>query len=300
MKTFRHYRFLESIAALIFVSFISNCSNDVKSDAYGQFEATEITISSQAAGELLKFTVDEGDQLKTGVTVGWVDTTQFALKRQQLETKIISIKANITQIKAQIDVQKEQLALAQSNLSRIKGMYKDDAATAQQLDDAQARVKVIKEKIEVLKSNIQAVKTSIKSVNAQIDQVEERIKDAKIINPVNGTVLTSFVEPYEIVRQGQPLYHIANLDTLILQVYASGAQLPHIKLGAEVQVIVDKNAEQNQTLQGTVTWIANKAEFTPQQVQTKEERVTQVYAIEVRVPNSNGILKIGMPGEVNF
>src|SRR5699024_9913401 len=122
-------------------------------------------------------------------------------------------------------------------------------------------------------------------------------QDAMIVNPVTGTVLTSFVEPFEVVRQGQPLYRIADLDTLILQVYISGAQLPRVKLGEDVEVIIDKNAKENQTLRGTITWIANNAEFTPQQVQTNEERVTQVYAVEVRVPNSKGILKIGMPGE---
>lgn len=179
-------------------------------------------------------------------------------------------------------------------------MFKDGAATEKQLDDAQARVQTLKEKIEALQSKKQAIRAKIDSVKARIAQVSERIKNAMIINPVNGTVLTSFVETHEVVRRGQPLYRIANLDTLILQVYVSGAQLPQVKLGEEVKVLVDKNAEEYYKLQGTVTWIANKAEFTPQQIQTKEERVTQVYAVEVRVPNPKGILKIGMPGEVVF
>src|SRR5699024_1273687 len=119
-------------------------------------------------------------------------------------------------------------------------------------------------------------------------------------NPVDGTVLNSFVEPFEVVRQGQPLYQIANLDTLELRAYISGAQLPSVKLGQRVQILVDSTAETNQQLSGKVSWIASEAEFTPKMVQTKEERVTQVYAVKVRVSNPNGVLKIGMPGEVNF
>jgi HlyD family secretion protein len=134
----------------------------------------------------------------------------------------------------------------------------------------------------------------------KINQLEEQIQDAKIINPVSGTVLTTFVEQHEWVGRGQALYQIATLDTLILRVYVSGGQLPSVKLGQQVEVIVDKIAEENQSLNGIINWIANEAEFTPKMIQTKEERVTQVYAVKVRVPNPEGILKIGMPGEVNF
>lgn len=285
---------------LLLMLLVTSCADSNGSDAYGQFEATEITVSSQVSGKLIKFTVDEGDQLKKGVQVGWVDTTQLTLKQKQLKAKEASVQSKVASINAQIDVQREQLALAKSNLSRIEGMFKDGAATEQQLDDAEAKVRVLKEKIEVLKSKKQAIRANIGSIKVQIDQVAERIQDAMIVNPIKGTVLTAFVEPTEIVRKGQPLYRIAGLDTLILQVYVSGAQLPHVKMGEKVQVLVDKSAEQNYELQGTVTWIANQAEFTPQQVQTKEERVTQVYAVEVRVPNPKGVIKIGMPGEVNF
>ena len=120
------------------------------------------------------------------------------------------------------------------------------------------------------------------------------------VNPVNGTVLTSYAERYELVQAGQPLYQIASLDTLDLRVYISGAQLPSVNIGRQVEVLVDKNAEEDQSMHGTISWIASEAEFTPKTIQTKEERVTQVYAVKVRVPNPEGILKIGMPGEVNF
>jgi HlyD family secretion protein len=140
----------------------------------------------------------------------------------------------------------------------------------------------------------------MKSIEARLNQIEQQLDDAHVVNPVNGTVLTTYVEPHELVGQGQPLYQIANLDTLELRAYVSGAQLPSIALGQSVEVLVDENAEENQRLSGKISWIASQAEFTPKMIQTKEERVTQVYALKIKVPNPDGILKIGMPGEVNF
>jgi HlyD family secretion protein len=144
------------------------------------------------------------------------------------------------------------------------------------------------------------VQAEIKATKARQNQLDRQLQDTRIVNPVSGTVLTTFAEPHELVKEGQPLYQIANLDTLELRVYISGAQLPSIKLGQEAEVLVDKNAEENQQFNGQISWIASEAEFTPRMIQTKEERVTQVYAVKVRVPNPDGILKIGMPGEVNF
>src|SRR5699024_4824401 len=140
-----------------------------------------------------------------------------------------------------------------------------------------ARVETLKKKINALQTNKQSIRAEVNAIQARIDQVLNQLKDARIVNPVDGTVLNSFVEPFEVVRQGQPLYQIANLDTLELRAYISGAQLPSVKLGQRVQILVDSTAETNQQLSGKVSWIASEAEFTPKMVQTKEERVTQVY-----------------------
>lgn len=292
------------IIALIVFSIvqilISGCSNNGKSDAYGQFEATETTISSEASGKLLRFKVEEGSELKVDQQVGLVDTAKLVLKRDELQARMESVEARTENINAQVEVQKSELETAQNDLNRMEALHKDGAATQKQLDDAQARVRTIRKQVNALQTQKQSVRAEINATKAQIAQIEDQIQDAKIINPINGTVLTTFVEPYELVQNGQPLYQIANLDTLELRTYVSGAQLPDLKLGQAVEVLVDKNAEDNQKLNGTVSWIASVAEFTPKMIQTKEERVTQVYAVKVKVSNPNGILKIGMPGEVNF
>lgn len=279
---------------------VAGCSSNDKSDAYGQFEATETTISSETPGKLLSFKVEEGYELNAGQQAGLVDTTKLGLQRDELEARLESIEARIVNINAQVEVQKSELETAQTDLNRIQALMKDRAATQKQLDDAQAGVRTIRRQIDALQTQKQSIRAEMNAAKAQLAQLEDQIEDALIVNPVKGTVLTTFVEPFEVVQMGQPLYRIAGLDTLILRVYVSGAQLPDVKLGQDVEVLIDKNAEENQSLSGRVSWIASEAEFTPQQIQTKEERVTQVYAVKVRVLNQNGILKIGMPGEVNF
>lgn len=276
------------------------CASEDKSDAYGQFEATEISIFSEVPGKLIKYTINEGDRLDQNTQVGQVDTTRLSLQKKELRAQLKSVRSGIENIDAQVEVQQEELGLARTNLKRTEALHEDGATTEQQLDNARTKVQTIEKRIRALQTEKQSIRAEIEVTRTRIEQVEDQIEDALIMNPVNGTVLTSFVEIHEMLRQGQPLYEIANLDTLELRGYISGAQLPSVKLGQQVEVLVDKNAEENQAMGGKVSWIASEAEFTPRMIQTKEERVTQVYAVKVRVPNPDGILKIGMPGEVNF
>jgi HlyD family secretion protein len=273
--------------------------NGEKSDAYGNFEATEITISAQTAGQLLRFDVDEGDFLKAGDYVGYVDTTDLVLKKQQLEARIKAVKAKFVDLDAQVTVLKQELNNAVIDKDRIIKMFNDNAATQKQVDDIRGKVNVIKKKIKSVEAGKVAVNAELEVIHRQIDEVEESIKKAVIINPVNGTVLTKYAEIYEMAAMGKPLYKIADLRRMKLKVYVSGAQLPDIKIGQEVEVIVDKDKTTNRKLKGKVSWISEAAEFTPKIIQTKEERVNLVYAVKVLVEN-DGTLKIGMPGEANF
>ena len=292
------YQIILLSALVLFL--LGGCTNDEKSDAYGQFEATETTISAKASGELLAFTASEGLELEAGRQVALIDTTQIKLKKDELESQLEATQSKIESITAEVAVQREQLETSRRNLKRIRALAEDNAATQQQLDDVEGRVQTLRKQIDALQVQKQSVRAEINATRSRLNQIDQQLEDARIINPVKGTVLTTYVEPHELVSQGQPLYEIANLDTLELRVYISGAQLPAVKLGQSVEVLVDKNAEENQQLNGRISWIASEAEFTPRMIQTKEERVTQVYAVKVKVPNPNGILKIGMPGEVNF
>ncbi|MEQ8523147.1 HlyD family efflux transporter periplasmic adaptor subunit [Gracilimonas sp.] len=286
------------LAALIVL--LVGCSSDPKSDAYGQFEADEITISSESSGVLKSFTVKEGMKLENGQKAGQVDSTQLSLRKKELHASVRAVRTNISKLDAQAAVYEEQLQTAKKDLDRFTNLKQNNAATQQQIDQAEGQVNVLQKQITSVNVQKQSVYAELETLKTRIAQIQDQIEKTEIINPISGTVLSSYAQPGELVSTGKPLYEIANLEEMILRVYVSGAQLQEVILGNEVDVLIDKNIEENELLSGVVRWIASEAEFTPRMIQTKEERVTQVYAVEISVQNPNGKLKIGMPGEVNF
>lgn len=279
---------------------LTACSENELSDAFGQFETDKTTVSAELSGKLLVFNVEEGAELEAGSVVGIVDTTALVLKKKELNASVRSIRSNISTFNAQADVLKTQLNTAERDFRRLTALRKDNAATQKQVDDAQGAIDALKKQIDAVEVQKQSVYAEIETMKTRIAQVEDQILKAVIVNPIDGRVLSKYAEVYELTALGKPLYQIANTDELMLRVFVSGAQLPQVKLGSEVEVLIDKNAEENQSLKGTVSWVSSEAEFTPKMIQTKEERVTQMYAVKVRVPNPDGTIKIGMPGEVNF
>lgn len=287
--------------ALAIVVLLAGCGSDDRvSDAYGNFEATEVLISSEAAGRIMVLDVEEGSELGAGQTIGHVDTVQLALQRDQLIANRAALQSRIDGVLAQIHVLEEQRRVATVELDRIKRLMEARAATQKQLDDIEGQISVIDRQILSTRSQNATIRREIDAVDAQIRQIEDRIRRSIIVNPVPGTVLVKLVEAYEQIGVGSPLYKIADLSSVYLRAYVSGDQLPALRLGQNVTVLVDRNRSENQSLEGQVSWIASDAEFTPKTIQTKEERVDLVYAFKVRVLNPDGLIKIGMPGEVRF
>ena len=289
-----------TIYLLLILLLLAACNgNDNGSDAFGNFEAREIIVSAESQGKLLQFSVEQGGQLKKNQQVGWIDTSTLHIQKEQLKAQKQAVASKLANIKAQIDVQQEQKQNLLTEKNRIKKLYNDQAATKQKLDDISGKYEVLLKQIEATNTQINAVHKEMEVMERRIDLVNEQIRKAKIINPVNGTVLEKYVEESEIAAMGKALYKIARLDEIDLRVYISGAQLPSVKIGQKVTVLVDKDVKTNQEFEGKVIWISDQAEFTPKIIQTKEERVDMVYAVKVRVQN-DGTMKIGMPGEVRF
>lgn len=270
-----------------------------KSDAYGNFESTEILISAESSGRLLFLHVSEGMSVDSGAIVGCVDTVQLHLKRSQLIASRQGVSSRVTNILAQIGVLREQKRVAETEKIRVETLFKENAATQKQLDDVSGQVSVLEKQIASIESQNAGVLAEVRSLDAQIDQINDQIRRSVIVNPVTGTVLTKYVEPFEILSYGKPLYKVADLETMYLRVYVSGGQLPSVKIGQTVEVLIDRDSKGMEPLHGEVSWVSSKAEFTPKIIQTKEERVNMVYAVKIRVVN-DGRLKIGMPGEANF
>jgi len=292
---------MRNLSYIILITIgLNSCSgNGEKADAYGNFEATETIISSEATGKLLKFDIENGQQLGHWELVGQVDTAILSLRLKKIEAAKSEIAANTNDILAQINVLKEQKNVMNIEKKRIESLIADSAATGKQYDDIKGKIRVIDYQIESVKVKNNTVLSKLNQVNAQIEEVKELIWKCKIYNPVKGTVLQKYAEVYELAMPGKALYKIADMSQMELKVYVDGAQLPNIKIGQKAKVFIDKDNETNTELEGTISWISSTAEFTPKIIQTKEERVKLVYAVKLLVKN-DGNLKIGMPGEVIF
>ncbi|WP_457616516.1 HlyD family secretion protein [Lutibacter sp.] len=285
------------LGSLLITSFLTSCNNNNdKADGYGNFEATETTISAESNGKLIQFTVEEGQTLKEGAVVGLIDTIQLSLKKEQLVAAKNGISAKSRNVLSQINVLKAQLNTAEISKNRIENLLKSNAGTQKQLDDINGQIDVIKQQIKSVETQNAPIINEIKSINAQIKQLEDQIQKSIITNPVNGTVLVKYAEPNEITSFGRPLYKIADLNIMELRVYVSETQLASIKIGQNVTVKIDAG-DTMKDYNGTITWVASEAEFTPKIIQTKEERVNMVYAVKINVKN-DGSLKIGMPAEM--
>lgn len=278
------------------ITIISCNKNNEKADAYGNFEATEITVSSESNGKIEFLNIEEGAQIKKGTLVGLIDTLQLHYNREQLKASIETVQSKSASVLSQINVLNEQLKTAKIEQNRIKNMFVENAATKRQVDEIDGKVKVIEKQMGSVQTQNTPILNEIKSIKVQIEKLNDQIKKSKITNPVDGTVLTKYAEPTEITAFGKPLYKIANLNEMELRVYVTETQLAQIKIGQKVTVAIDAEND-TKKYGGNITWISAQAEFTPKVIQTKEERANLVYAVKVAVKN-DGSLKIGMPAEV--
>jgi len=286
----------KTIGIFLVTSSLISCSNNDKADGYGNFEATETTISAESNGKLILFTVEEGKILKKGEQIGLIDTIQLSLKKEQLLVSKNILYSKSKGVLSQISVLKAQLKSAIISKTRIQNLIKENAGTQQQLDDIEGKIDVLNNQIRSVEIQNSPVVNELKSIDVQIQQIEDQLQKSNIINPIDGTVLVKYAEPNEITSFGKPLYKIADLSTLQVRVYVSEKQLSSIKIGEEVTVKIDAT-EAMKSYPGTISWISSEAEFTPKIIQTKEERVNLVYAVKVDVKN-DGSLKIGMPAEM--
>ncbi|MFN2395825.1 MAG: HlyD family secretion protein [Bacteroidales bacterium] len=289
------------IAAIIFVLLhFAGCNiSDNGADAWGNFEARETIISAQTQGKLMYLDTERGQMLENNIQVGLIDTIQYALNYKSLLAKKESVNTRLKEIDANIAVLETQKANLEREFNRAKKLLKDQAATQQQVEELEGKIQVMESQVLAARTSKNTIIAELQAMDAQIALAREQWDKCIVMNPVRGTVLEKYAENHELVMPGKALYKIADLSEMELKVYVSGSQLPHISLGQKAQVFIDEDEKSNRAMEGTVSWISSRAEFTPKTIQTKEERVNQVYAVNITVPN-DGSIKIGMPGEVVF
>jgi len=267
-------------------------------DAYGNFEAVEVILSSESTGRILSFGASEGMFVKQGGILAEIDSAQLVLKREQLASGRASLDAQMRTLEAQIRASRVQLAHLQREMGRVENMLAGGAATDKQRDDLAGQIEVLMAQIAASESGKSTLATEKHTLEIQIRQVEDQIRRCRVTSPLSGTLLVKYREAGELVVPGQALCKVANMDQLMLRAYISGNQLSSVQTGDTVRVHYDGPGGMEETT-GFVSWISPRAEFTPKIIQTREERVDLVYAMKVRVENT-GNLKIGMPGEVVF
>lgn len=323
--------FKKLLLPVAITGFISCNNGNNNYDATGTFEADEIIVSAEATGKILQLNVEEGASLAKDSVVGKIDPTAIELQKEQASSAVEALqqKTNdpspqvnilLSQLQLQtkqIAVYNEQLKTLEKEQLRFQKLVAADAVPVKQLDDINGQVNILKEQIiaaktqlQVLQSQINAQRQSVAIQNRgilsekmpmekKVAQIQDQLNKTVIRNPVTGTVLTKYADANEYTATGKALYKIADLSTMKLRAYITNDQLAQVKLNQAVKVKVDDGKGKYKELPGTISWIADKAEFTPKTIQTKEERANLVYAIKIKVYN-DGYLKIGMYGEVLF
>jgi HlyD family secretion protein len=286
--------------SLLVMVLISACrGNNNEADAYGNFQSVEVTVSSQVQGELLLLNIQEGQHYEKDELVGIVDTLPFSLKRDQLIAQEKVVRARSNNILSQLKIQEEEKKNLVREKERIESLARENAATQKQVDDINGQLNVMNLNIESVKQQHIVTLAELEVLKSELKQIDNQIDMCKITNPLIGTILERFAEQNEIVGPGQPVYRISSLEDMELKVYVDGSQLAHISLGDTVTVVIDTGKKETKDFEGVVSWISSEVEFTPKTIQTKEERVDMVYAVKILVHN-NGMIKIGMPGEMYF
>lgn len=303
---------------MISAFFLGACKgNKQHFDASGNFEVDEVIVSSELTGKLLSFGLEEGESIPKDKIVGSIDAENLSLQKDQVRASIDALREKTADLAPQVKLLQDQLTVQESQLDnllhekkRVENLLKSDAATGKQLDDIDAQIDVVKKQMSVTKQQINVQRSNVSTQNRSIlsegkplekrvAQLDDQLKRANIVNPVNGTIITKYAEAGEMTAAGKALYKIADLSTMTLRAYITGAQLSQVKLNQSVKVLIDDGAKNYREFPGTITWISDKAEFTPKTIQTKEERANLVYAVKIKVKN-DGYIKIGMYGEVIF
>ncbi len=279
---------------------LSSCNrNNQEADAFGNFQAEEVIVSAETSGPINKVNIEEGMNLKKGDLAMVIDSVQYSLKVNELRSKLKAARARKPNVYAQASVYEQQKQIAQKDLERLKKMFADGAATQKQLDDLNGQIEIINRQISSVQSNLEGIDAEASAYESGILQASDMLKRTKVLVPIDGTILEKYAEMGEMAAPGKALFKMANLEVMELKAYASALQLPAIKIGQTVKVSIDGPDGKMIDFDGTISWISPEAEFTPKNIQTREERVSQVYAIKVRVKN-DGTIKINMPAEVRF
>jgi HlyD family secretion protein len=318
MRTLQHV-FLVSLTLAL-----AACGKDEEDPnrliASGHVEATDVRISTKIGGRLESFPIQEGDQVAAGQVLAKIETVDVELAIAQARAERDAAQANlalrvagpsreeIAQAQANVERAQADLSGAQKDLERMQGLLDRGSGTTKSRDDARTRrdmaaatVEGQREALRRLKSGsrreeIDANRARVASSDAAIAQLEQRLRDTTVTSPLAGVVTEKLVQPGELLQAGSPLCTVTDLAHAWVTVFVPGPDLARLRMGQPATVVTDDG----QTRQGRVSFIASQAEFTPKNVQTRDERVKLVYEVKIALDNRDGLFKPGMPAEARL
>jgi HlyD family secretion protein len=326
------------VVACPLVVLLAACQTNAPTDRVrtsGQVEATEVRIAPEVGGRVLTLAVDEGSRVVAGAVVARLDTrdTELALQRARAERAqadaqlrlaragsrsedIQHAAAQASASRADVQAAKAELEAAAADLDRYEALLRASAGSRKQRDDAQARrdvaagrlaaaqdrARATEQSLARLKAGsrpqeIQAAAARLDAADAQIAILEKQVSDATVTSPVSGIVTEKLVDQGELVAPRTPMLVVTDLDHAWAEVFVDEPDVPRLRVGGRATVFTDAGGP---GVPGTVTFVSPKAEFTPRNVQTADERSRLVYRVKVSVDNRNGMLKQGMPVEAEI
>jgi HlyD family secretion protein len=312
----------KSIIIFFIISLIAGCSDnndENRIEASGTIESVTVTLSSKIPGEIKSIKFKEGDKISKGDTILLIDNEHLLIQLRNAEAAKLMAEAqllllkkgardeDIAQAEAGLKQAEVNLQIAEKDLRRFRNLFDEGSITKKQMDDVNARYELSLSQHLAMKENLAKVKNisrpeEIKQAEAKLlqaianeDLIKKNIKDSYIVSPLDGFIVDSFFEEGEVVSQMSSLVKISNLSEVELNIYLSEEELAKVKLGDDVTVKIDAYPEKN--YKGRITFISSESEFTPKNIQTKDERTKLVFKVKLKIPNENFELKTGMPAD---
>lgn len=271
--------------------------------ASGRFEADETVISSELSGKIVEMWAEEGTRVTAGDSLALTDTMQLYLQKQRLITSIASLNARRVDVSKQISALNQQISHLTSERERAQRLLMSNAGNAKTVDDLDSQILTLKKQrdaqISTLDKGNLAADREIESLKIQIAQTDDMLSKSLVKAPSDGNILVKYASKGEISMPGKPLFKMADMESMTLRAYISAKQLTFIKIGDTLEIVTGFDSQTIKSYEGVVVWVSGEAEFTPKNIQTKEERSNLVYAVKIAVKN-DGYIKIGMYGDVKL
>ena len=280
----------------LFILVILSCGGNVQKSAYtGVLEGKTIHLPALTGGKIIELFADEGEEVASGDTLAVIDTTELSLQLKQLEASLEELEVREEIAGTNLDRAKVDLDYIQKKEKRIEALYEKQATAQQNLDDLRNQLQKVESAHKAAGQEVRSLLARKKQLKSQIEITQKRITDATITSPVSGIIATRYYETGEAVLSMQPVFELVHIQKLEVKIYISEEKLPQVRYGQKVKIRIDGLKEE---MEGSISWINPKAEFTPKNILTPETRTSLVYAVRIIVSNPERVLKHGMPVEV--